>query len=72
MSFTKTQRGRLPRHHSVREIAEAYGVDERTVRRWIEAGDLRAHKPGGHWRIHPDDLDAVLAARRNARTSNVR
>ena len=29
-----------------------YDVDSRTIRRWCEAGRLKAIKtPGGHWRI---------------------
>jgi len=33
------------------------GVSTKTIRRWIAAGDLRAAKLGGQWRMDPRDLD---------------
>jgi excisionase family DNA binding protein len=39
------------------EFAATLGVSTKTVRRWIKAGDIEAHKtPGGHWRIFSDQL----------------
>jgi excisionase family DNA binding protein len=39
------------RHLSLTEVAGSLGVSERTVRRWIKAGKLRAYKPGRDYRI---------------------
>jgi excisionase family DNA binding protein len=39
------------RHLSLSEVAGAMGVSERTVRRWIKSGKLRAYKPGRDYRI---------------------
>ena len=39
------------RHLSLTEVAGAMGVSERTVRRWIKAGRLKAYKPGRDYRI---------------------
>jgi excisionase family DNA binding protein len=39
------------RHLSLTEVAGAMGVSERTVRRWIKAGKLKAYKPGRDYRI---------------------
>ena len=72
MPFSKSPPSRLTRYLSIAEIANVLSVSERTVRRWIQAGDLKAHQLGRHWRIHPDDLAAFLAARGNARTCDVR
>jgi excisionase family DNA binding protein len=41
------------RHLSLSEVAGSMGVSERTVRRWIKAGRLKAYKPGRDYRI-PD------------------
>lgn len=49
---------------SLEEVAERLGVSERTVRRWIKAGDLPAYKPGREYRIKPDDLDEFLEERK--------
>ena len=43
--------------HSVQEIAEQYGVDPRTVRRWISAGRIDAVRVGPRLiRLDPDDV----------------
>jgi excisionase family DNA binding protein len=39
------------RNLSLSEVAGLLGVSERTVRRWIKAGNLRAYKPGRDYRI---------------------
>jgi excisionase family DNA binding protein len=39
------------RHLSLTEVAGLMGVSERTVRRWIKSGKLRAYKPGRDYRI---------------------
>jgi excisionase family DNA binding protein len=39
------------RHLSLSEVAGSMGVSERTVRRWIKSGKLRAYKPGRDYRI---------------------
>ena len=39
------------------EFARTLGISTRTARRWIESGQLEAHKtPGGHYRISADQL----------------
>jgi excisionase family DNA binding protein len=39
------------RNLSLSEVAGSMGVSERTVRRWIKSGKLRAYKPGRDYRI---------------------
>jgi excisionase family DNA binding protein len=39
------------RHLSLSEFAGLMGVSERTARRWIKSGKLRAYKPGRDYRI---------------------
>jgi excisionase family DNA binding protein len=39
------------RHRSLSEVAGLMGVSERTVRRWIKSGKLKAYKPGRDYRI---------------------
>nr|WP_246198243.1 helix-turn-helix domain-containing protein [Solidesulfovibrio aerotolerans] len=44
-----------------REAAKRLGVCAGTVRRYIQDGKLNASKlPGGHYRIRPEDVDALM------------
>ena len=56
---------RPDRMQSIPGVAELCDVSERTVRRWIQAGALAAHKLGRQWRISGEDLRAFLAQRRH-------
>jgi excisionase family DNA binding protein len=49
---------------TIREMAEDLDVSERSVHRWIDAGDLIVHRFGRLVRIADDDRRAFLAARR--------
>lgn len=45
---------------TIAEAAEAVGVSQKTVRRWIASGDLPAYRLGGKLvRIHQDDLEKL-------------
>ncbi len=55
----------IPRFYSVHEIAEQLDVCERTVRRWITANELGAHKLGRAVRVSDSDLRDFLARHRN-------
>ena len=64
-------RGRHLRDNEIRfftiaEVAERLRVSTRTVRRWIETGELVAHKICGVVRIAESDLRAFLAFHRAA------
>ena len=53
----------MPRLLTIAETAEYVGVDERTVRRWIADGTLRASRIGGRLiRIKAEDVDAAFKA----------
>lgn len=56
MTFTD----QAPTLHSLQEVAERFGVNERTVRRWIGSGALQAYKLGHQWRISQTDIDTFL------------
>jgi excisionase family DNA binding protein len=45
------------------DVAEACRVSDKTVRRWIEAGDLPAARLGNQWRIFPRDLNRFVLER---------
>ena len=45
---------------SIATIATRWGVCERTIRRLIDSGELRAHKIGGQIRIAEVDAKAFL------------
>lgn len=53
-----------PRFYTISVIAELLHVSPKTVRRWIERGDLHAHRLGHQYRITDEDLSAFLARRR--------
>jgi excisionase family DNA binding protein len=52
------------RFRSVDDIAEQLDVSTKTVRRWIESGQLHVHRFGRRVRIADDDLAAFIALRR--------
>jgi excisionase family DNA binding protein len=65
MSSSSRWRGEPPRFFSIAYVAEALSVSDRTVRRWIDRGELVAHRFGGGLvRISDPDLRAFLAIRR--------
>jgi excisionase family DNA binding protein len=45
------------------DVAETCRVSEKTVRRWIKAGDLPAARLGNQWRIFPRDLKTFVLER---------
>ncbi len=45
---------------TVKDVAELFQVTERTVRNWIERGDLPVHRFGGVTRISPQNLDDFI------------
>jgi excisionase family DNA binding protein len=56
-------------YYTLPEVANLLKVSRRTVYRWVQSGDLPAHKlgpkkPGVEWRIGESDLEAFLEARR--------
>jgi excisionase family DNA binding protein len=52
------------RFFTVANVAESLSVSTRTVRRWIDAGELIAHRFNGVLRICDADLQAFLARHR--------
>ena len=61
---TKPSRAKLQRFHSVTTVALELDVSEKTVRRWIVAGELPYHRLGRQIRVADDDLRSFLAMRR--------
>lgn len=47
----------------ISDVADVCRVSEKTVRRWIKAGDLPAARLGNQWRIFPRDLKAFVLGR---------
>jgi excisionase family DNA binding protein len=50
---------------TVAEVAPVLRVDPESVGEMCRSGRLPATKPAGRWLIHPDDLDAFIAAGSN-------
>ena len=46
---------------TVAEAAEYVGFSTKTIFRRIQSGELRALRSGRQYRIHVDDLEAMLA-----------
>jgi excisionase family DNA binding protein len=51
---------------TVAEVAGELRLSEKTIRRAISSGSLVAHRVCAHWRIFRRDMDAWVAAGRNA------
>jgi excisionase family DNA binding protein len=49
----------------IREVANLFGVDISTIRRWEQAGYLRSVRVGqrGHRRYHAADIQELLESR---------
>jgi excisionase family DNA binding protein len=47
----------------IRVAAQVCRVSEKTIRRWITAGELQAAKLGNQWRIRPRDLEDFIRDR---------
>ncbi|SDE80842.1 helix-turn-helix domain-containing protein [Ruegeria marina] len=50
---------------SVKEVAALFRVCPKTVRRWIQSGELPATRLGRDWRIARNNLKAHAAAHGN-------
>ncbi len=58
---------------TVKQVADIMSVDEKTVRSWIQRGELRAVNIGRlrpEYRIRPTDLDEFISQRQTDRTDN--
>ncbi len=55
---------RIPNLLTITDVADRCSVSVKTVRRWIAAGDLVAHRLGQQLRVSEADLAAFLALRR--------
>ncbi len=55
-----------PTLYTVAEIGELLKVSTKTVRRWIEAGDLTVHRLGRQIRISEPDLFSFIRQRRDS------
>jgi excisionase family DNA binding protein len=54
----------LTRFYTVSQVAALLAISSRSVRRWIAAGELLAHKFGRQVRISEIDLRAFVELRR--------
>jgi excisionase family DNA binding protein len=54
-------RNRSDKFFTIAEVGEILHVSTRSVRRWISAGELRAHRFGGAVRISRTDLEIFVA-----------
>ena len=53
-----------PRTYTIEEVAKVLQVNQRTVNRLLERGELRGVKVGRLWRIPEAALDAYLRGER--------
>jgi excisionase family DNA binding protein len=49
------------------QIAERLQIVERTVYRWLDAGELKGIKLGRVWRVRIQDFEDFLRARENSK-----
>ena len=62
----KMSGNKLRSFRSVATVARELDVSEKTVRRWIVAGELPYHRLGRQIQVADDDLRSFLAMRRKA------
>ena len=51
------------------QVAEMLGISAKTIDRRIRSGELPVIRDGRIIRVHPDDLERYISARRSARLS---
>ena len=56
----------LPILFILQQTAEHFQTSTKTVQRWINTGELVAHKIGHQWRISEPDLQNFIKTRRNS------
>ncbi len=66
MTATTPGASPLPAFYSVTETAKLLKVNPRTVRRWIEKGDLTVHRFGRQIRITGSDLVTFIGQCRDS------
>jgi excisionase family DNA binding protein len=49
---------------TIKDVADILQVSDKTVRRWIDAGDLVAHRVGRQLRVSQGDLETFIKLRR--------
>jgi excisionase family DNA binding protein len=66
MTRTSNSRWRRPvtQLRTIDETAELLNISPRTVRRYLDSGELPAHRFGRSVRVSDDDLASFLAASR--------
>ncbi len=64
MTEARHRAGKIPKFYTIRSVADALEVHERTVRRWIKKGDLKAHYMGAAVRISDTDLSDFIQSSR--------
>jgi excisionase family DNA binding protein len=57
-----TKESPIPRFYTVKAVANQLGVNQKSIRRWIDAGVLHFHKFQGRLRISEDDLRAYVSS----------
>lgn len=50
---------------SVEQVATSLGLSEKTVRKYINEGELKAFKLGTSWKITEEDLQAFIQTKSN-------
>jgi excisionase family DNA binding protein len=68
-----TSNGRLDQHHwlTLGQACRLLNVDESTLRRWADAGQVRTYRtPGGHRRFAEADVTAIVNGQGRRRYSN--
>ena len=55
---------------TVTEVAEYLKLSDKTIRRMISTGQLKASKVGGSWRIKEADIEKFLDIHSNGKEQN--
>lgn len=50
----------MEKHYTTREVCEILGISNRTLRRWIAEGRVRAVNVYGRWRIPESEVKRIL------------
>jgi nitrogen PTS system EIIA component len=56
---------------TLQEVADRVRVCDKTIRRWLQSGQIEATKPAGQWRFEESEVKRFIAARKRVRDRQV-
>jgi len=53
---------KVQQHYKIKTVAKLYDISEKTIRRWIKSGKLKANRIGGSIRIPRHEIEKFITS----------